>query len=156
MSETHKASFVWSHLGKEVKGEISCQGIDFKDKAKMLEALQTTYGDQRPISSLSLSFHSTRQEGYEGIRQFSIRLHTAFSDPNKQLQRHNSTLVDETWLREQFVEGLRDEHLKMSLRQCILAQPQANFKEVRKAVLAWKPEIYEDTNCNLIRPDGPP
>ena len=37
-----------------------------------------------------------------------------------------------------------------------MAQPQAIFKEVGKAVLAWKPEIYEDTNCNLIRPDRPP
>ena len=54
------------------------------------------------------------------------------------------------------MEGLRDEHLKVSLRQNILAQLQANFKEVRTAVLAWKPEIYEENNCNLIRPDGPP
>ena len=51
---------------------------------------------------------------------------------------------------------LRDEHLKLSLRQYILAQPQAIFKEVGKAVLAWKPEIYEDTNCNLISPGRPP
>ncbi|KAK3732153.1 hypothetical protein RRG08_026535 [Elysia crispata] len=100
LSETQKANFVWSRLGKEVKSEISCQGIDFKDKAKLLEALQTTYGDQRPVSSLSLTFHSTRQEGYEGIRQFSTRLHTAFPDLSKQLQRHNSTLVDETCLKE--------------------------------------------------------
>ena len=54
------------------------------------------------------------------------------------------------------MKGLRDEHLEVILRLYILARPQANFKEVRKAVLAWKPEIYEETNCNLIRPDGPP
>ena len=35
LSETQKANFVWSHLGKEVKSEISCQGVDFKDKAKL-------------------------------------------------------------------------------------------------------------------------
>ena len=131
------AAFLWSYLGTDVREKLSCQGVDRSNKGAILEALQETYSDSRSLSSLSLAFHTPGQEGYEGVRQFSTRLHAAFVDLNRQHRRLNIGQVDEACLKSQFVEGLRDKHLKLNVRQHSLANPNATFQDVRKTVLSW-------------------
>ena len=150
-SDPERAAYLWSHLGTDVREELSCQGVDRRDKDAILEALQETYGDSRSLSSLSLAFHTTRQEGYEGVRQFSTRLHAAFVDLNRQHRRLNIAQVDEACLKSQFVEGIRDEHLKLNIRQHSIANPNATFQDLRKTVLSWKPEREGAATCSGIK-----
>ncbi|KAK3798229.1 hypothetical protein RRG08_022782 [Elysia crispata] len=55
-ADSERATFLWSNLGSEVRDEFACQGVDRGDKNALLEALRDTYGNRRPLSSLSLAF----------------------------------------------------------------------------------------------------
>ena len=113
------------------------------DKEALLQALKEAYGKMRSLSSLSLAFHSTRQGGYEGVWQYSTRVHAAFVDLKKQHRRYNIALVDEACVKSQVIEGTRDEHLKLSPRQHSLASPNISFQELRKTVLSRKQETED-------------
>ncbi|RUS73440.1 hypothetical protein EGW08_018796 [Elysia chlorotica] len=154
-ADPEKAAYLLSHLGNDVRDELRCQGVGQDDKTALLEALQETYGDRRSLSHLSLAFHSARQEGYEGVRQYSTRLHTAFMDLNRQQRRHNLAELDEACLRNQFIEGLHDEHLRINLKQLMSLHPHSSFQELRKTVLSWTPHKYDgvDLACSRISSD---
>ncbi|GFS19132.1 Pol polyprotein [Elysia marginata] len=151
-TDQERAAFLWSHLGNDVREEFSCQAVDRSDKNALLEALRETYGDRRPLSSLSLAFHSTRQETYEGVRQFSTRLHAAFVNLNRMHRRNRISEVDEECLKSQLIEGLKDEFVKMSIRQHAANNPQASFHELRKRLLMWKPDRDVEPTCSGITP----
>ncbi|RUS69019.1 hypothetical protein EGW08_023219 [Elysia chlorotica] len=144
-TDQERAAYLWSHLGSNVRDELYCQGVGRGDKAVLLEALRETYGDRRSLSNLSLAFHSARQEGYEGVRQYSTRLHAAFVDLNRQQKRQNLAELDEACLRNRLIEGLSDEYLKIHLKQYITLHPHTSFQELRKVVLMWAPDKYDGT-----------
>ena len=134
-SDLGKAAFLWSHLERDVRKEIACQGVDRRNKDALLQALRETYMDARSLSTPSLTFYSTRQESREDIRQFSARLHSVCTDLNKHRERENITLEDEACLKVQFIEGVKDNMVSLSLRQFSLANPDASFQKLRETVL---------------------
>ena len=148
--ESKQASFVWSNLSQDVRQELKCQRVDEKDKDALIGALTDTYGDQRSLGTLALIFHSVRQEGYEGVRQYSTRLHVAFTDLVRQQKIKKVQVLDEGTLRDHFIEGLRETHLKISLRQHLAINPKHKFEDLRQRVLTWQPEEHIAASCSRV------
>ena len=74
------------------------------------------------------------------MRQFSTRLHAAFVDLNRHNRRQNRNEVEEACVKDLFIEGLRDDYLKLNLKQHSMSNPQVSFHDLRKTVLRSRPE----------------
>ena len=131
-----EAAFLWANLGVDVREELLCQGVNQHEKDRLWEALKATYGDQRSLGALAVTFHAVRQEGYEDVRSFSTRLHAAYRDLVSQQKVRGVQQVDEAHLREQFVNGLRDPHIQFTVKQHLLGHPDEAFTNLRKMVLS--------------------
>ena len=131
---------LWSYLTEDVKQELLSQGVERGEYTGLEAALREAYGDRRSISTLALAFHSTRQEGYEGIKEYSTRLHIAFKDLTAQQKALKETPLPTTALRDQFVHGLREDFLQVQLRLHLTEKPTTTFYELRKIVLNLRHE----------------
>ena len=98
----------------------------------IVEALEETYGDRRPVSKLAVAFYTCCQECDEGVIAFSQRLHQTFSALARDQRRIGAAPVDVAQLIERFLEGMRDNISRNLLRHFLMIKPQATFQELRK------------------------
>ena len=84
--------------------------------------------------------------------QYSTRLHAALVDLNRHKRLQNLEELEQACLKIQFVEGLRDEYLKLIVRQHTTSNPNVSFYELRKTVPSWRPEDNQNDEraCNNI------
>ena len=139
---------IW--VGTYNKQKLKCQRVDEKDKDALTESLTDIYGDQRLLGTLALIFHSVRQEGYEGVRQYSTRLHAAFTDVVRQQKTKKVQVLYEGTLTDHFIQGLRETHLKIKLRQHLAINPKDQFEDLRQRVLTWQPEEQTAATCSRV------
>ena len=87
----------------------------------------------------------------------------ACDNPLPACTRLSSTLIGSTgastlpsWTRPALKasswRGLRDEHLKLNVRQHSLANPNATLQDLRKTVLSWKSQMKDADTCSGIKP----
>ena len=122
----------WALLSDDVRRELRCQGLsNTSSPGDIKKALCSTYGEKRTLSQLAMSFHGCRQEGFESLRTYSQRLYEAFTAFKSTQTREGLTTVETSLLRDQFVEGLQSESLKIHLRQYKLMNAACTFVGVR-------------------------
>ena len=128
----NRSNRAWHKLTAPVRRELETQGLDHQSPVEdLLRALKDTYGDQRSVSQRAGDFYGCKQEGFEGLRSYSQRLHEAFrSLVSAQVKARRAT-VDGNMLIERFLEGMRDSLLKNLTRSYQLAHPRATFQEIR-------------------------
>ena len=105
----------------------------------IVEALEETYGDRRPVSKLAVAFYTCCQECDEGVIAFSQRLHQTFSALARDQRRIGAAPVDVAQLIERFLEGMRDNISRNLLRHFLMIKPQATFQELRKEAEKMEP-----------------
>ncbi len=156
LQEEQRGRKIWAHLSEEVRRELRCQGLGPKSKPDdITTALRDTYRDQRSLSQLSMSFHGCCQEGFEDLRQFSRRLHENFTCLQAAQLREGRAVTDDPALRDQLIDGLSSESLRIHLRQHRLMNPAATFKEVRDVAIKLQGEGPVPPTVNAVATPAP-
>ena len=150
-TEQEKRDILWSHLGEEVRRELTCL-LDghTRDPQRMLQTIATTYGERRSVSCLLGSFQSTRQRHGETCRAFSHRLRDAFDNL---LARHcdtDVTMVSGRVLRDHFADSLLDSILRRQLRERIANTPDVSFLELREQAIRWEDDLDGDKTREVV------
>ncbi|KAK3796711.1 hypothetical protein RRG08_037476 [Elysia crispata] len=130
--------------------------MDFKgvqgghqDLEQFLEDLEAAWA-QRPNQADSERAAFLRSSlGSEVRDEFACQ---ALVDLNRHKRLQNLEELEEACLKIQFVEGLRDEYLKLIVRQHTTINPNVSFYELRKTVPSWRPEDNQNDEraCNNI------
>ena len=108
-TEQEKRGILWSHLGEEVRRELTCL-LDghTRDPQRMLQTIATTYGERRSVLCLLGSSQSTRQRHGETCRAFSHRLRDAFDNLLARQHDTDVTMVSRRVLCDHFADSLLD------------------------------------------------
>lgn len=142
LNEQQKAHFVLSNLEGDARREIMTRSATDRDTAtKIFNALSELYGCTVSAAALRTQFFNCRQEVGQSLKSFSLRLRELFS----RLKEKNAIGLREgdIVLRDQFIMGLKDEHVRRELRQQVRRNPELAFEDVWKESLALEEEQNE-------------
>ena len=123
-TDQERPSLLWSHVGEEVRQELSCLlDGDTSDPQRLLRAIRRSCGERSSVASLQGVFQATRQRQGESSWAFSHRLREAF-DTLQARQRETDTTIDSSCLlRDHSSENLQDSILCCQLRERIATDP---------------------------------
>lgn len=120
---------------EEVRLCMSSQTVGPSD---LYSYLRNAFGEKRSTTQLLQAFYNRKQTDGEDLRDYShalsqilhsvVKLSTA-AIPNEQ-----------TVLRDQFIEGLKDAALRRELRKIVRDKPESSLLDVRNEALLWEME----------------
>ena len=133
------------NLGPDVLVELDCQDpTDQSTPEKLLKLIIKVYGETRSPHQLLRVLLEQHQTPGEDIRAFSHRLKLDFDRlVRRQVQLELPEESDNT-IREQFVLGVRDVHLRRVLREKIRSTPLTTFRALRDIAVS-----YADDTCGV-------
>ena len=138
LEEPDAIDLVLSHLDGAAKEEVrllpdsKCQTY-----GGILKGLLDAFGERRSVAQLLKAFYERKQKDGETLRSFS---HGLSSLLGKVRQRDPKTVIEEGTLRDQFIEGVRDLHLRRSLKKMVREHPSASFLDIREEAMSWAEE----------------
>lgn len=134
------ANFIFSYLDGAARVEIRGQPSEVREDAeKILVALEEVYGDKENANQLLRRFFYRRQLPGEPITSYSHGL-IDIADRIHRLAP-KSVAERDTMLRDQFVENVRDVHLRWELKRRIEANGAIDFLSLRKVAMQWADEV---------------
>ncbi|XP_043983725.1 uncharacterized protein LOC122837437 [Gambusia affinis] len=134
-SAPEQFDFVLSLLRGSALEEVRLRKADGDVVKDLFVYLTDAFGDKRSASQLLQNFYNCKQKEGEDIRDFSYSLSQAFSFVRN--QHPNSVANENTVLRDQFIEGIRDLSLRRELRKYVRGKPASTFIEVREEAYLW-------------------
>ncbi|KAM9699214.1 uncharacterized protein ACNS7B_003097 [Menidia menidia] len=134
-SAPEQFDFVLSLLRGSALEEVRLRKADGDVVKDLFVYLTDAFGDKRSASQLLQDFYNCKQKEGEDIRDFSYSLSQAFSFIRN--QHPNSVANENTVLRDQFIEGIRDLSLRRELRKYVRGKPASTFIEVREEAYLW-------------------
>lgn len=102
--------------------------------------LRNAFGERRSVTQLLQSFYNRKQADGEDLRDYSHALSQILSSVVK--QSTNAISDENTVLRDQFIEGLKNATLRRELRKMVREKPHSSLLEVRDEALLWEMEDY--------------
>ena len=134
------ASFVISYLDGAARSEIRCQPNDVRTDADLIfRALDEVYGEKETANQLLRRFFFRRQMAGEPIAAYSHGLVEIANRINRLVPKPDEER--DSMLRDQFVENLRDAHLRWELRRRIESDEVIDFLSLRKVAMQWAEEV---------------
>ena len=134
------ASFVISYLDGAARSEIRCQPNDVRTDADLIfRALDEVYGEKETANQLLRRFFFRRQMAGEPIAAYSHGLVEIANRINRLVPKPDEEC--DSMLRDQFVENLRDAHLRWELRRRIESDEDIDFLSLRKVAMQWAEEV---------------
>ena len=119
------------NVSQEVRDELECYPDILKKPDDLIKKLYDVYGESRSALELESTVHQIRQTEFEDVRSFSQRLHRTYRDLTCQQKKEGLTVMEDKKLRCLFLSNLRDDSLKLHLRQHLLSEPEAKFIKLR-------------------------
>ncbi|KAL2085708.1 hypothetical protein ACEWY4_019028 [Coilia grayii] len=157
MPRLEQALFVYDLLDGEAKREIKFSpAADRNDPQKIFEILKQNFSCSKSVNALYRQFYQRRQFESESVREYShvlMELMEHIQDKDESLDQSDRVL------RDQFVEGLRNDKLQGELLDKISANQHLSFRDVRSEALDWlsrraqttaRPRAY---SCNSYEAD---
>ncbi|XP_056303592.1 uncharacterized protein LOC130215772 [Danio aesculapii] len=134
-----QVDFILSHLRGSALDEVKLRmGGETTQPSDLFSYLRGAFREKRTIPQLLHAFYARRQSEGEDFRDFSHSLSQLLSSAIQ--QSPNAVSQPQLTLRDQFVEGIRDSHLRRELRKLVREKPQSTLFEVRKEALMWVSE----------------
>lgn len=138
LNKKEKLETIFSNITETIRDEVRCYPKDVQeDPDRLLAALEVSYGDKRSVSQLLSSFYSIRQSDGESVREFSHRLKRNFDHLVKTQRQHDVRPLDETFLRDHFIEQLNGQISRKRLRELALEKKDVTFYDVRDIAIRW-------------------
>lgn len=100
-----------------------------------LAHLRNAFGERRSVTQLLQSFYNRKQADGEDLRDYSHALSQILSSVVK--QSTNAISDENTVLRDQFIEGLKNATLRRELRKMVRERPHSSLLEVRLSFGKW-------------------
>ena len=111
--------------------------------------LRNAFGEKRSTTQLLLTFYNRRQAGAENLCDYSHALAQLLSSVMK--QSTGAVANEETVLRDQFIEGLRDAALRRELRKIVRDRPGSCLLDVRDVALRWDMEDSRSHGSKAVK-----
>lgn len=139
LSARDQAYFILDHLEGEAREELRYRPrTESEDPIKILDVLNDLDGCVQSYVTLQQSFFSRRQQEGETLSEFSLAL-MALLERVKQSAPDGLPNAD-IFLRDQFVEHVRDSALRRELKQFVHRHPAASLLDVRGEAIRWERE----------------
>ena len=134
------ASFLISYLDGAARSEMRCQPSDVRRDANLIfAALEDVYGEKETANQLLRRFFFRRQMAGEPISAYSHGLVEIANRINRLVPKPDEER--DSMLRDQFVENLRDAHLRWELKRRIETDEDIDFLSLRKVAMLWAEEV---------------
>lgn len=135
-TEKERAQFIFDHLEGAARTEIKYLPAEQKGSVeKIFDALKEVYGCSYSRISLQRRFFNRKQQEGESLIDYSHALMDLMDQISKtEGQASDKCLKD---LRDQFCDGVRDQALRVRLRDTIHINPQWTIREVRAEATRW-------------------
>lgn len=142
LNERQQVQFVLGSLEGEAKREVLAVGEGSRNTAdKIFGLLNGLYGDRTPVATLRSQFFNCRQTPNQSVRSFSLQIRERY---NRLTNRGGPELgVGDQLMRDQFISGLRDGHLRQALKLQLRRDEAATFEDIRKEALALEMDQVE-------------
>ena len=143
------ANFLLSYLDGAARLEVRCRPSAVKkDADSILVALEDVFGDKETANQLLRRFFYRKQLPGEPIATYSHGL-IDIADRLQRLEARSSAERD-VMLRDQFVENVRDVHLRWDMKRRPSEEDAAvGFLALRKVVLRWFDEVEGATTIRV-------
>ena len=129
--------FLLRHLHGQAKREVlSRPDGDVDTPDKILNVIQATFGDSRPVAMLMSRFHGQQQHSSQTVLGYSQALYQCFRRVNEQQPGSINGMA----LRDRFIEGLASAPLRRELRRRVREGLGVTFHDVREEALRWTRE----------------
>ncbi len=141
-SPEDKRDFVVSHLESGAKDEIKFRAVEETATAeKILLILQEVFADSSSLSEILGQFHSRKQKDKESIMDYSLELMRLFDKAiklNKESMGNKNKI-----LRGHLSECVRDDRIRMALKQIIRSNASISFLELRAEAIALEKDTHQ-------------
>ena len=157
MSKLEQALFLYDLLDGEAKREIKFSpAADRNDPQKMFAILKNNFRCSKSLNALHRQFYHRRQFESESVREYS---HVLMELMEQIKERDEDLEYSDRSLRDQFVEGLRNDKLQGDLLDIISANQRLTFRDIRSEALDWLNRRTQTTpraraySCNSYEAD---
>lgn len=135
-TEKERAQIVFEHLEGAARTEIKFLSADQKDSVKgIFDVLKDVYGSLHSRISLQRRFFNRKQLEGESLIDYSHALMELMDQISKiDVQTALKSAKD---LRDQFCDGVRDQALRIRLRDLINVNPQWTIRDARGEATKW-------------------
>jgi hypothetical protein len=138
LSTKEQLESIFSNVTESIRDEVRCYPKDVQENPeRLLAALEISYGDKRSVSQLLSAFYSIRQGDSECVREFSHRLKRSFDNLCQAQKQHGLRPLEETFLRDHFIEQLNGQIIRKRLRELALEKKEVTFYDVRDIAIRW-------------------
>ena len=153
VSEDDRAVILLDHLGGCAKEEIVCHPLAMRQSVESLVALlRSRFG---PLESVHAAFHERMQLEVESLADYSrvlMRLHDGMEQTAATLAEGRTlALLRDNALKEQFVQGVRQQSVRQELRRLALASVGRPFFRMRDEALLLLQEDEEHSRRMRVR-----
>ena len=140
------AEFLLRNLEGQARKEVLSLPAEERRKGeKILEHLQKTFGNRRPLVLLLEDFNACQQAPGEPLLVFLHRL----QDLATLCNAARAEAVPNDVLRDRFCEKLADPALKRELRRVKRSSPTATLADLREEALRWQEEEGSAPPCSI-------
>ena len=156
LSEDDRAVILLDHLGGCAKEEILCHPLATRQSVESLVALlRSRFGPLESVHSLHAAFHERMQLEGESLADYSrvlMRLHNGMEQAAATLAEGRAlALLRDNALKEQFVQGVRQQSVRQELRRLALASVGRPFFQMRDEALLLLREDEEHSRRMRVR-----
>ena len=157
MSKLEQALFLYDVLDGEAKREIKFSpAADRNDPQRIFTILKNNFRCSKSLNALYRQFYHRRQFESESVREYS---HVLMELMEQIKERDEDLEQSDRILRDQFVEGLRNDKLQGDLLDRISANQRLHFRDIRNEALDWLNRRTQTTpraraySCNSYEAD---
>ena len=142
------ANFLLSYIDGAARLEVRCRPSAVqKDADSLLVALDDVFGDKENAIQLLRRFFHRKQLPGEPIASYLHGL-IDIADRLQRLEPRSSAERD-VMLRDQFVENVRDVHLRWDMKRRIEEDAAVSFPALQKVALRWFDEVEGATTSRV-------
>ena len=139
--EVRRQDVILSNIGPAVHVELSCQDPKTQEtSSKLLDLIVKIYGESRsPLELLQVLLQ--QKQGPDDVVAYSHRLKRLFTALTRRQLQLGEVAQSEQTLRDQFILGLSDLHLRRTLKERVKVVKDVSFQAIRETAR----EYVEDT-----------
>ncbi|XP_070205364.1 uncharacterized protein [Littorina saxatilis] len=125
------------HLDGLARKEVLAQPADArKTPEQVFDILEKIFGDRRPLTQLTLTFHGRTQRTGESILAYSHALHGL----QALIKAKGADEISPSMARDRFITGLNGDTLRRELRTMVRQAPDTTLAAVREEAIRWTRE----------------